>query len=111
MKNAVHVVALTGLMFGSSLVIAEVTYGPVIVIKPKGATEAGTDPRQKPETAQDVKDKQKPKPALLLPAVQKNSDTESQTGPGNTVKGQAQKGDLDRDIIRRVVRGSDPPPK
>ncbi len=112
MKNAVQVIALLGLMLGSSLVCAEVKYGPVITIKPKGAMEERVDPKPKPDLPQDVNNKQKQKPVLLLPAIQKNSDSESETVPGNTVKGQDQAGNLDRDIIRRTVPSTpNPPPK
>lgn len=110
MKNAVHVVALMGLIFGGSLVFAEVTYGPVITIKPKGATEEGTDSRPKPESPQDFSNKHNQKRGLLLPAVQKNSDSGSETAPGTTISGQAQEGNLDRDIIRRVIREPKPKP-
>lgn len=86
MKKLIHASALLGLVLGCTSAFAEVTYGPVITIKPKGVAAQPAQSQSKPQ-------------APAGKSVKK----------GKT-KGEPIQGALDRDIIRRTVP-SKPKPK
>lgn len=88
MKKQIVLTALLGLAVVTSPAFAGVTYGPVITVKPKGYQSEPKQESAKPAAPNKVDNTRKPKPGLLLPAIQKQKASTKPASPKNVNNGQ-----------------------